>query len=113
MQWLSAYVDTSEVEAATPVEQRESLPDAFYLSDNYPNPFNSMTRMQYSVPRTSFITIKIFNLHGQVVQDLFAGVRQPGNYTVTFDANGLPSGVYICQMKAENFDKRKRITLLK
>jgi endo-1,4-beta-xylanase len=113
MQWLSAYVDTADFETATSVQHRESLTDEFCLSDNYPNPFNSTTQMQYSVPRTSFVTIKIFNLHGQVVQELFEGIRQPGDYITAFNATGLPSGVYICRMQAGNIDKRKRLMLLK
>jgi endo-1,4-beta-xylanase len=113
MQWLSAYLDTADVEVNTPVKQQESLPVAFYLSDNFPNPFNSTTRIRYSVPRTSFIATRIFNLQGQIVQDLFAGIREPGDYTAAFEAGCLPSGVYICQMKADHFEKRKRLILLK
>lgn len=113
MQWLSAYVDTANGEIPAPVTRPENLPGEFYLSDNYPNPFNPVTHLDYSVPRTSLITVKVFNLQGQEVQVLFQGVRQPGYYTADFNAGKLPSGIYVCQMRAGNFTERRRLILLK
>jgi len=100
------------------------------LSQNYPNPFNPTTRIEYSVPRSSYITLKVYNLLGQEVATLFEAVRQPGSYQATFSAIGrrldsssgsvssgdgsrLASGVYLYRLKAEDFVETKKLVLLK
>ncbi len=113
MQWLSTYVDTVNIGGSSSIKNLAGAPAKFYLSDSYPNPFNPITHINYSVPHTSYITLKVYNLLGQEVRTLFAGLRHPGSYTATFDAGGLTSGVYIYQMNAENFNERKRLLLLK
>ncbi len=113
LQWLSAYVDTANGETSSSIQRLASIPETFYLSDNYPNPFNPITQIDYSVPRTSYITLKVYNLLGQEVRTLFKGLRQTGNYTATFNTEDLTSGIYVYRMKAENFEERKRLLLLK
>lgn len=85
----------------------------FFLQQNYPNPFNPITHIEYSTPKSSYITLKVYNILGQEVMILFQGVRQPGNYTVNFNGNGLPSGVYLYQLKSVNFEETKKLMLLK
>jgi xylan 1,4-beta-xylosidase len=84
----------------------------FKLNQNYPNPFNPITHIKYSVPNNGHITLKVYNLLGQEVMTLFEGVHQPGTYTATFDGNGLSSGIYFYQLKAENFVETKKLILL-
>jgi hypothetical protein len=90
-----------------------TIPDEFVLSQNYPNPFNPTTRISYSVPKSSFVSLKVFNVLGQEVRTLFEGVRQPGNYSATFDAVGLSSGVYLYRVQTENFIQTKKLVLLR
>jgi len=85
----------------------------FQLNQNHPNPFNPTTQISYSIPRISRVTLKIYNLLGQEIMTLFEGIRQPGNYTATFDGKGISSGVYLYCMKAENFIDTKKLVLLK
>lgn len=113
LQWLSAYVDTANGEGSSSIDRLARVPGTFYMSDNYPNPFNSTTRIDYSVPHTTPMTLKVYNCLGQEVRTLFAGISQPGRYSVTFDAEGLTSGVYVCRLKADNFVEQKRLLLLK
>jgi len=89
------------------------LPKYFELRQNYPNPFNPTTQIEYSVPKSGYITLKAYNILGQEIASLFEGFQQPGNYTITFDGSGLSSGAYLFQMKANNFTDIKRTLLLK
>lgn len=91
----------------------ENVPPKFILDQNNHNPFNSTTQFNYSVPHSSFITLKVYNLLSQEVKSLFEGIRQQGNYTAIFDGSGLSSGVYTYQMTAPNFVDIKKTILLK
>ena len=86
---------------------------AFALGQNYPNPFNPSTRIVYSMPRAGYVSLKVFDVLGKEVATLFDGIRQPGNYEVTFDGNGLANGVYLYRMTAGNFVDTKKFILLK
>ena len=103
------------------INRPENLPNEFMLSQSYPNPFNPTTRINYSVPKSSYITLKVYNILGEEVTTLFEGFRQQGNYTAIFDASGLSSGMYLYRMtarqteggKEENFSDTKKTILLK
>jgi xylan 1,4-beta-xylosidase len=114
LQWL-IFKDKSHPETSTSVGELQSrqLPKRFELGQNYPNPFNPTTHIDYTVPRKSFVTLKVYNLLGQEVNSLFQGMRQQGNYTATFDGRGLSSGVYLYRMTAGNFVDVKKTLLLK
>jgi hypothetical protein len=83
---------------------QQAIPAEYQLMQNYPNPFNPTTQINYSLPKNSFITLKVYNLLGQEVKTLFEGYQQRGNYTVTFDGSGLASGVYLYCLIAENHE---------
>ena len=89
------------------------VPHTFFLGQNYPNPFNPTTVISYQLPVRSKISLKVDNLLGQEVATLFEGIRQPGNYTATFDGKGLASGVYLYCLRASNFMETKKLILLK
>jgi xylan 1,4-beta-xylosidase len=90
-----------------------TLADKFILQQNYPNPFNPSTQINYSVPKNGYVTIKVYNLLGEEVKTLFEGFEAQGNYTVTFDASGLSSGLYLYRMVADNFTDTKKMILLR
>lgn len=95
-------------------EDREiNLPYTYSLEQNFPNPFNPSTQINYQVQKSSFVTIKVFNLLGELVANLFEGIAPAGNYSVKFDGTDLPSGAYLYQMKADNFSDTKKFMLLK
>jgi lysophospholipase L1-like esterase len=97
----------------TGVKNLKEVPDAYALEQNYPNPFNPATVIKYSVPRYSFISLKVFDVIGNEVAVLVNGMKQPGNYAVPFNGSGLASGVYIYQLKADGFVDSKKLILLK
>jgi len=97
----------------TGVENTETMPNNFELSQNYPNPFNPTTQIKYSVKDRANVSIKIYNTLGQQVAELVNETKNPGVYTVNFNASDLASGVYIYQMNAGSFSAAKKLMLLK
>ncbi|MGQ9561684.1 MAG: amidohydrolase family protein [Candidatus Oleimicrobiaceae bacterium] len=98
---------TTAVRPANPLTNRENTPATFLLSPNYPNPFNSLTQFNYSVPSPGSARIAIYNLRGQLIRTLLDGDRLPGNYAATWDGTsdvGKPvaTGVYLVRMQAGN-----------
>lgn len=89
------------------------IPKHFELEQNYPNPFNPTTQISYSVPNTSFFTLKVYNILGQEVKSLFEGFQNPGNYKVTFNASKLTSGAYLYIIHSSNFSLTKKMILMK
>ena len=94
-------------------EENNSIPHSYSLDQNYPNPFNPSTKITYSVSEESPVTIKVYDLIGQEIAVLVDDVKEPGFYSVTFDALGLSSGIYIYQMRAGNFTSVKKMSVLK
>ena len=89
------------------------LPTTYQISQNYPNPFNPTTQINYSVPKNSYVTLKVYNVLGQEVATVFAGNQKAGNYIATFDGNRLASGVYFYRLQAGSFSSVKKMVLMK
>jgi hypothetical protein len=89
------------------------IPKNYELSQNYPNPFNPTTTIRYSLPSSSVVTLKIFNILGQEVMKLVDGQQKAGSYVVVFDASRLSSGVYFYQLQTDAFSNVKKMVLLK
>lgn len=85
----------------------------YKLRQNYPNPFNPTTTISYSIPKESFVTIKVFDSLGRLVKTLVNGMKQAGNYNLVFNADKLASGIYYYQLKAENYLETRKMTLIK
>ena len=88
-------------------------PGRFELSQNYPNPFNPSTIIRYSVPRSSLVTLKVFNILGQEVSTLVNQQQNPGKYEVNFNASALSSGVYFYTISNGTSTLTKKMLLLK
>ena len=101
------------------VEQLAGVPEVFALSNNYPNPFNPTTSIEFNIPIASEVVLTIYNITGQEVAKVHNGIAQPGAYKAIW--NGMdnfgkkaPSGIYFYELRAENhFHKVKKMTLLK
>ncbi len=85
----------------------------FQLSQNYPNPFNPTTTISYSVPKTSFVTLKVYDVLGRELETLVKGERSQGNYKIIFNASRLASGMYIYRMQAGSYVETKKLILMK
>jgi len=89
------------------------IPTQFLLSNNWPNPFNPSTRITYTIPKRSDVSIKVFNLLGSEVTELVKSEMEAGGYDIEFNASNLPSGVYFYRIQAGNFIDTKKMILLK
>ena len=90
-----------------------NLPLEFTLNGNYPNPFNTSTVIQYSLPRISDITITIYNILGQRVAAFVIEEQAAGIHQIIWDAKDKPSGMYFYRLKADDFTATKMMLLLK
>ncbi len=86
-------------QAQEPVPDEQSALE-FSLAANYPNPFNPSTTITYEIQTPSDVTLKVFNMLGQEVSTLVDRYQSAGKYSVTFEANNLPSGLYVYQLQA-------------
>ncbi|MCW8824488.1 MAG: T9SS type A sorting domain-containing protein, partial [Ignavibacteriaceae bacterium] len=106
---------------ASDVQIGSKLPETYLLSPNYPNPFNPSTKIKYSVPKVSFVTLKVYDVLGKEVATLVNEERQQGTYEIEFNGTGLPSGIYFYQLKGadpesssgQGFVETKKMLLLK
>jgi hypothetical protein len=89
------------------------LPSSYELKQNFPNPFNPTTNIQYSLPKASTVRLKVYDILGRLVQTLVNSEQNPGNYSVTFNAENFSSGVYFYQLQAGGFTETKKLMLLK
>ncbi len=93
---------------------QETIPKSFVLHQNYPNPFNSETNISFDLPETSDVTIEIYDIAGRRITTLIEGEKfTPGRKIVKFKADGFPSGVYICRVKAGKFEGAGKMVLMK
>ncbi|MER3525308.1 MAG: hypothetical protein C4326_15010 [Ignavibacteria bacterium] len=97
----------------TDVRSEKELPTAFALEQNYPNPFNPGTKIVYSIPVGTHVTLKVFNALGQDVATLVDDFRSAGTYEADFSAAHLASGVYYYTLRAGNFVETKKMALIK
>jgi mannose/cellobiose epimerase-like protein (N-acyl-D-glucosamine 2-epimerase family) len=81
-------------------DNRDMTPAVFRLGQNYPNPFNPTTTIQYELPRDHLVTVRVYDLLGREVASLVDGVQTAGTHTVTWNAAGLASGVYLYRLTA-------------
>jgi photosystem II stability/assembly factor-like uncharacterized protein len=94
-------------------EQIDEVPRTYFLSNNFPNPFNPSTKIKYSVPQSSNIILKVFDVLGNEIETLVDEEKPAGKYEVEFDASTLTSGVYFYQLDAGDFVQTKKMILLK
>ena len=87
--------------------------NTYKLSQNYPNPFNNSTTFIYTLPKNSFVEIAVYDLSGKLVEKLFAGEQQSGEYKVHWNAEVVASGVYVYQIKTNEFINHKKCLLIK
>jgi hypothetical protein len=98
---------------ATSVNDKNNIPAAYALEQNFPNPFNPSTKITFSLPETSVVNSRVFNLIGLEVKLLVNGMMPAGIHEVVFDASELYSGVYFYTLKTGNFVQTRKMILIK
>ncbi len=100
--------DISETEPA-----RIAMPNEYILHPAFPNPFNPSTQITFALPKTDKVSLRVFNLLGEEVVTLVDEIQSAGIHTISFNASGLPSGVYLCRFQAGDFVEARKMVLLK
>jgi Secretion system C-terminal sorting domain len=126
LEWLNndtiLYVDVAEDRlmgfnisgAFTDVKaESDTYPREYSLKQNYPNPFNPSTTISFQIPKDGFVNLIVYNLLGQVVAELVNEYQTIGKYSLKFNANNLPSGVYFYKIKSGSFSKINKMILLR
>ena len=101
----------SEVESIT--GSTMVIPTEYALHPAYPNPFNPITNIKYSLPIDSKVTLEVYNINGKLINTLYSGLKSAGNYTIEWNAEGYPSGVYFVKLDAEEFTQTQKLMLVK
>ncbi|MEJ2617403.1 MAG: T9SS type A sorting domain-containing protein [Ignavibacteriaceae bacterium] len=127
---FNAYIDTSsqisgDVSIYQPLlnlvesyptavdESTSNIPEKCELFQNYPTPFNPSTTIQYQIPQSALVIIKVYDVLGKEVKTLVNQYQNMGSHEVNFNSGNLSSGVYFYQLIAGNFLSTKKMTLLK
>lgn len=90
-----------------------NVPREFSLSQNYPNPFNPSTEIRFDVPKNEHVKIFVSDILGREVKVLVDEYKQAGEYSVTYDAATLPSGIYFYTMQAGTYSNTKKMIMIK
>lgn len=109
---IYTIIKYSQVPADTGAEKPPPNPNRFWLGQNYPNPFNPTTTIPYAIAGPQHVSLRIFNLAGQVVATLVNGEKPAGPYDVQWRPRNLPSGVYFSRLKAGNSVEIRKLILL-
>lgn len=115
VQWGNGKVDAQAVlQNVLSVQlQSEIVPRAFVLHQNYPNPFNPSTKISFSIPSHSMVTVKVYSLLGEEIATLVNEEVAAGEYATLFDASKLSSGMYFYTVTAGSFVQTKKMLFLK
>jgi hypothetical protein len=91
------------------------VPENFSLEPNYPNPFNPVTVIQFSIPAGTHtrVSLRVYDLLGREVAVLVDESKEPGRYEVRFDGSNLSSGVYFCRLTADQYVQTRKMSLLR
>ncbi len=98
---------------SAPETSKRTFPEDFTLYQNFPNPFNPITRITWQSPVGSWQTLKVYDILGREISILVNEYKPAGKYQVEFDASNLPCGVYFYRMQAGNFSATKKLIILK
>lgn len=108
----------TEEPAAVGSEKEENIPDSYALYQNHPNPFNLESEITYDLPKSTYVTLIVYNMLGQPVRTLVDSKMPAGSHQVIWDARdqkgqGVPSGIYIFILKSDSYTEKRKALLMK
>ena len=98
--------------------QNGTTPSDYKLMQNYPNPFNPSTVISYTIPKSGFVKLQIFDITGKQIRSLVNTIQQPGRYDISFNGrddygNTIPSGIYFYTLSSEKYTETRKMLMLK
>lgn len=109
----SAPVTFGATTAPIGIIQISAIVKEFTLGQNYPNPFNPVTNINFSIPKSEFVSLRVYDILGREVKALVSQNLTAGEYEVNFDAAGLSSGMYYYSLRADEYVSVKKMVLVK
>jgi hypothetical protein len=108
--WMQNVTNLTVTDAVTPKSTK--------LAQNFPNPFNPSTTIKFDLKEKGLVTLKVYNVAGQLVRTLVSGVRDANSYTVTWDGKNdrggaVASGVYFYKMETKDFNQTRKMVMLR
>ena len=89
------------------------IPNQYSLKQNFPNPFNPVTKIRFSIPKSSIVKLSVYDVTGSLVSELVNGELTAGEYETDFNASGFTSGVYFYTLQAGSYRETKKLVLIK
>ncbi len=111
VKWAMGYSETDTTSAVRSPAQ--TLPSDYVLQNNYPNPFNPVTNIGFSIPAQTHVRLSVWNSLGEEVATLVDETKPAGNYTMRFNATNLPSGLYFSRLEAGTQIRTQKMVLMK
>lgn len=102
-----------QINPITSVSAEDNIPASYTLMQNFPNPFNPETKIQYSIKKEGFVSLKVYNVLGAEVADIVNQVKAPGTYTAVFSGKNLSSGIYFYKLRCGNYEAINKMCLMK
>ena len=100
-------------EQVTSVETGSEIPSGFRLGQNYPNPFNPTTNIAFDLPKSEYVSLKVYTLLGTEVAILVSENLPAGKYTIKFDASNLSSGLFFYKLQTSSFVETRKMLLVR
>lgn len=113
VEWASSNAQNMHDVGVSVAATDNPLPSGYLLAQNYPNPFNPTTTINYSLPKASFVTIKVYASTGQLVKTLLSEQIPSGRHSVEFNGSDLASGMYFYSITADQFSYHRKMMLVK
>jgi hypothetical protein len=110
---ISGFLTFSQTQITGLKNEPGLIPIVWKLEQNFPNPFNPSTTINYQISKPGLVTLKIYDILGREIATLINENKVAGFYEINFDASKLASGIYIYQLKSNNFVSSKKMILLK
>lgn len=111
-----SYIQQTYKQAIIPSginSQNNKIPMNYSLSQNYPNPFNPSTNIKFAIPKEGNVSLKVYDMLGNVVTTFVDGYMKAGTYNAEFDGSNFASGIYFYQLNANGFSETKKMSLIK
>ncbi|HBE41054.1 MAG TPA: hypothetical protein DDW27_07605 [Bacteroidales bacterium] len=89
------------------------IPFDFKLRQNYPNPFSSVTTIEFTLPVRTFVSLKIYSILGEEIETLVEQEHSPGSHKIEWNARSFPDGIYFCHLKTPSFSYTRKLILLR
>jgi hypothetical protein len=107
------YILTTRFKDTNVQQNKVSVPIVYELKQNFPNPFNSTTNISFSIRTYGQTTLRVYDVLGREVANIFSEEMSAGSYTRQWDASNMPSGIYFYRLQVGSFTDTKKLVLLR